>query len=272
MPTALVLTIRPRTPAMLPGYLGRASHAALLGALGERDADLARRLHDVEGLKPFTASDLLGATAGRDGRAVSPERGYDLRWTGLTPELDEQLRGWAAAAPAEIELDGVRFGVEAATVQPADNAWAGTAEWSDLVALERVGREEPPARFTIHFVAPTTFRSNGRSVPLPLPELVFGSLLERWNAVAPLALPQEVRRFAAECLLIGRYQLQSTRLALFGQERAGAETAFTGRCVFVATNRDRYYLHCCAALLRLAFFSGVGAKTGMGLGMARWEQ
>lgn len=271
MPTALMLSLRPQAAATVPAHLGRASHAALLAALGERDAALAQRLHDLEGLKPFTASDLLGARPGRDGRAITPDQTYGLRWTGLSAELDAHLRALAASPPAGIELAGVRCSIERAVVDRAGHPWAGAAEWSELIALERVGREEPPHRFVLQFVAPTTFRSNGRNVPLPLPELVFGSLLERWNGMSPIALPQEARRFAAECLVLGRYELQSTHVALFGEPHHGAETAFTGRCTFIATNRDRYYLHCCAALLRLAFFSGVGAKTGMGLGMVRWE-
>jgi CRISPR-associated endoribonuclease Cas6 len=76
-----------------------------------------------------------------------------------------------------------------------------------------------------------------------------------------------VRRFAAECLALGRYRLESTGVAAFG----GRETAFTGRCTYVATHRDRYFLHCCAALLHFAFFSGVGAKASMGFGLVRWQ-
>jgi CRISPR-associated endoribonuclease Cas6 len=68
-------------------------------------------------------------------------------------------------------------------------------------------------------------------------------------------------------LVLGRYRLQSIHVPAFG----GGEIAFTGHCTFVATNRDRYYLHCCAALLRLAFFSGVGAKASLGFGMVRAE-
>jgi CRISPR-associated endoribonuclease Cas6 len=268
MPTALLLTLRPHEPVTVAPYLGRASHAALLRAVAERDAGLAQRLHDLDTLKPFAASDLLDTPMGRDGRSVQPDRTYGLRWSGLSPELDECLRASASAPPSEIELDGVRFAVERATIDPAIDPLAGMADWSDLVALEQVGRVSPAHRFGLHFLAPTTFRSNGRNIPLPLPELVFGSLLERWNSVAPITLPPEVRRFAGECLVISRYDLRSTKIASFG----GGETAFTGRCTFTATNRDRYYLHCCAALLRLAFFSGVGAKTSMGFGVVRSEE
>lgn len=269
MPTAIVLTLRPRAASNLPAHLGRASHAALLGILAERDANLAQQLHDQQGLKPFAVSDLLGAPPRRDGRVVDPGHTYSLRWSGLSSELDTHLRALAVGPPAEIELDGTRFTVEHATSDPTVHPWAGAAEWDELVALERVGREAPPHRFALEFFSPTTFRSNGRNIPLPLPELVFGSLLERWNSIAPLALPIETRRFAGECLVLGRYTLAANWMPLFDQ---GGETAFTGRAIFTAVNRDRYYLHCCTALLRLAFFCGVGAKTSMGFGMTRWEQ
>jgi CRISPR-associated endoribonuclease Cas6 len=265
MPTALVLSLRPLTTATVAPYLGRAAHAALLQAIAGRDAAFAQRLHDSGTLKPFTTSDLLGAARVPHGRSVTPERTYGLRWTGLSPELDALLREWSAAPPAEIVLDGARFQVESATIDRQVDSWAGSADWSELLALEQVGRAQPPSRFTVQFVAPTTFRSNGRNMLFPLPELVFGSLVDRWNGVAPIALPLEVRRFAAECLIVGRYQLQSDRVFAFEH----GETAFHGRCTFIPTTHDRYYLHCCAALLRFAFFSGVGAKTSMGFGAVR---
>lgn len=267
MPTSLVLTIRPRTQATVAGFLGRASHAAFLTALAERDATLAERLHNLDAVKPFAASDLLELPLAGDRRTVQPDRTYRLRWSTLSLELDEHLHAWAAVWPASMTLDNVPFAVEGATVDPAHDPWARSATWTELLALDQIGRDAPPSRVSLHFVAPTTFRSSGRNIPLPLPELVVGSLLDRWNAVAPLPLPPDLRRFAAESLVLDRYRLESVRVAAFG----GRETAFTGRCTYVATKRDRYFLHCCAALWRFSFFSGVGAKASMGFGLTRWH-
>jgi CRISPR-associated endoribonuclease Cas6 len=267
MPTALVLTLRPSKAVHLPAFLGRSAHAAFLQTVAAQHATLAQRVHDLETMKPFTTSDLLGRSHNGEEQSVTPERTYRLRWTSLSPELDAMVRGWATTPPDEIVLDGAQFQVEAATIDPAVDSWAGSADWSDLLALEQVGRAQPPSRFGLHFVAPTTFRSNGRNIPLPLPELVFGSLVDRWNGIAPIPLPADLRHFAAEHLVISKYQLQSERIFAF--ERS--QVAFTGRCTYIPANHDRYYLHCCAALLRLAFFSGVGAKTSMGLGAVRGD-
>lgn len=262
MPTALMLSICPVAPATVAQHLGRAAHAALLQAVAATDAPLAERLHGQTGVKSFAVSDLLGVAAGRNGRRVVPDQSYGLRWVGVSAELDVVLRGWAAAPPATLTLDGTVFTVTGATLDRAVQPWAGQAEWNDLLALEQVGRV-PPHHLAVEFWSPTTFRSNGRNIVLPLPELVFGSLLERWNAASPVAMPTELRRWAGEALLLGRYDLQARWLPMFG----AGETAFTGKVSYTVTQHERYYVHCCQALLRWGFFCGVGAKTSMGLGM-----
>jgi CRISPR-associated endoribonuclease Cas6 len=118
----------------------------------------------------------------------------------------------------------------------------------------------------LEFVAPTTFKSQGRWLPLPLPELVFGSLLDRWQAFAPIALHPETRRFAAEAVALNRYRLRSRGIP---QKEGGLRIGFTGRADFVALNRDRYWLNILHLLAAFSFFSGVGYGTAAGLGQCR---
>lgn len=264
MPTALILVLRPTSTTPIAPHLGRASHAALLRAIGERNAALSQRLHDATSIKPFAASDLLGVPPGRS-RSVSVERTYRLRWCGLTDEIDALLGDIAAAPPPSIELDSLRYTVEYATVDPQRDPLANVVTWHDLLASDDAS--SPPVRFRLRFLAPTTFRSSGRNTPLPLPELVIGSLLDRWNCAAPTALPGDLRRFAADHLLIGRYDLRSLWIAVFN----AGETAFTGFCTYRATRSEQPYLQFCGALMRLAEFSGVGAKASMGFGLVRYE-
>ena len=99
-------------------------------------------------------------------------------------------------------------------------------------------------------------------MPLPLPELVFGSLLQRWNAFAPLTLPEEVRRYAQECLAVSRYRLQ-TRMLQFG---AAMSVGFVGQCQYTALVWDAYWLRAIALLAAYAFYSGVGIRTTVGMG------
>jgi CRISPR-associated endoribonuclease Cas6 len=139
------------------------------------------------------------------------------------------------------------------------------------------GQQRVSPRVALEFVSPTTFRSQGRYLPLPLPELVFGSLLDRWQRFSPIALHPEVRRFAAEAVALSRYELRTRGLPYKqggkpaeGQESRGSmQIGFMGQVVFTALNRDRYWLNVLHLLAAFAFYSGVGYQTGVGLGQGR---
>ena len=104
-------------------------------------------------------------------------------------------------------------------------------------------------------------------VPIPLPDLLFGSLLDRWNAWSPVALNPEVRRYAQECIAVSNYRLRSRSLRL--RERV-VQRGATGRCDYVALNRDRYWCGTISALAAFAFYSGAGYMTTQGMGECRW--
>jgi len=128
---------------------------------------------------------------------------------------------------------------------------------------------QPPRQVNLHFASPTVFRSGGANVPLPLPGMVFESLVRRWNAFAPLQIPLEIRRFADEAMVIARYHLHTERVA-FGEEgERGAYPGFVGTCGYSFLVHDRYWLGLIHLLAAFAFYAGVGARTTMGLGQVR---
>jgi CRISPR-associated endoribonuclease Cas6 len=265
MPLALVFTIRPQVAREVPASLGRATHAAVLRLIAAADPELAERIHDDEGRKPLTVSNVLGLSGERFSDA-DPTRDYHLRVTLLTPELEALAAGWTPERVGVLDLDGVPWQVTACADQPSAHPWAGQASYEELAAALLHRPDDLPSRWTLRFSSPVTFRRKGMNMPLPLPELVFGGLLEQWNAAAPLALPDEARRYAEECLAVSRYDLRTVA----GPTSGGAlQIGAVGRCTYVATNRDRYWLACITTLARLAFYSGVGAGTTRGFGQAR---
>ena len=265
MPTACVFTLRPSAAATLSPALGRAAHAAVLELIGAADAELARRLHADVPVKPLTVA-LLGE---RDGRLASPARSYDLRVTLLAPALETLAAAWSPATLPQLTIDGIAWRVERVAAAAAAHPWAGAAGYDALLAeaLRSAARGAEP-RWTLEFATPVTFRQAGRNQPLPLPELVFGSLLDRWNTLAPVPLPPEMRQFAAEALAISRFDLRSVMLPT---KNGASQVGAVGRCTYSATSRDRYGLACMETLARFAFFSGVGAGTARGFGQARLE-
>jgi CRISPR-associated endoribonuclease Cas6 len=268
MLTSLVLHLESPAAATLPASLGRAGQAALLRLVASHDMALAAALHEGDGPRPYTASNLvLGKRRGGTLAVTAGDRGW-LRFTGLTEPVGRCLEAVAADPPRRLELDGFELAVAGATLGCGDTAgWAGQTRYQELAARCLLGPPDPPPhRVTLEFVSPTTFRSGGRYLPLPLPELVFGSLLDRWQAFAPVALSPEVRRFAAEAVAIGQCRLRTRSLPVKG---GGLLVGFTGAVTFVALNRDRYWLRVLQLLAAFAFYSGVGYGTAAGLGQVR---
>ncbi len=269
---SLVLTLRP-TPEVaaaqrpMPRWWGRAAHALFLRAVQAADPALAQRLHDEEGVRPFTASNLLGVFP--HGRP-DPAQTYTLRFTALTAEVAAVLLWAVQAGPltpgASVILDEVSFEVVAAALDPQAHPWAGTTTYADLGTAHLLPRHHPPRRLSLHLASPTAFHTNGRTQPLPLPDLVFGNLLERWNRFAPLALPEAARQYAAECLVISRFHLRSQVVPL---KEGGLRIGTVGEVTYTTRNYDRYWMGVMSALAALAQFSGVGTAVSVGMGQCR---
>lgn len=271
---SLVLTLAPLAtePAApersLPVWWGRAAHALLLDVAKQADPALSARLHDApSGPRPYTVSNLIGP-GGR--RGLVPGSNYSLRFTALQADVSAMLLQAAAEGPLaagkHIQLDYVFFEIRAAAWDSAVHPWAGSASYSDLGAAYLLAKQPPPRRITLQFASPTTFKSNELHVPIPLPGLAFGSLLDRWNAFAPITFPPEVRRYAEECLAVSRYELHSRPVVL---KESGLRVGGVGQVSYTAVNYDRYWMSVIAALASFAQYSGAGAGTAMGLGQCR---
>ncbi|PMP85996.1 MAG: CRISPR-associated protein Cas6, partial [Chloroflexus aggregans] len=105
MPQAIVFTLRPAKVGQAPGNLSRAAHAAALRLIQRADPQLAARIHDEQGRKPLTVSNIWGLGGGPS-VLVDPERDYHLRITLLSPELEQIATEWTPEQIGALELDG----------------------------------------------------------------------------------------------------------------------------------------------------------------------
>ncbi|MCS6867401.1 MAG: CRISPR-associated endoribonuclease Cas6 [Thermus sp.] len=231
---ALVLTLEGEAPPEPKGLRG-----FFYGLLQE----VAPEVHD-QGENPFA----LGF-GGKEGA-------YWARFSLLQEGL------YARLAPRLFALEGkeVRLGkpFRVRGVLQEGHPWAGVSTYARLFQGEAL--PDLPLRFA----SPTFFRRKGVHYPLPEPRLVVESLLRRLEAFGPLKAPEGVR----EALL------ERTTVRWFEGKTLKAETeveavGFVGKVVYHlprATEEEARWLQ---ALGRFAFYSGVGAKTGLGYGRAR---
>jgi len=266
MLTSLVFTLKTDTTLTFPPHLGRASRAAFLRLIAGSDADLAERLHAPDQRRPFTCSNLWGLKRRGRNLVLAADSSAFLRYTGLTAEVSEYLKHWNEDPPTHIEIEGSPLVVKDATLDPEVNDWAGQTTYEALGARHLLPGDPPSKYAEIQFIAPTAFRSGGKTLPIPLPDLVYGGLMDKWNSFAPVAVSDGVHRFAEECLAISRYRLSTRVIAAKGRS---IQIGFVGRCRYTALNRDKYWLGVIQLLTDYAFYAGVGYRTTAGMGQVR---
>jgi CRISPR-associated endoribonuclease Cas6 len=265
-----VISLQPTEAVSTSPNLGREAHAWFLNQVRRADPALADELHHGEALRPFTVSNLWPLDWRRwDEVILSPETTYALRMTSFSPRLSTLLREHVIPhTPEALSLGRATLRVTGSTTDPAAHAWAGEDTFEGLVQRHTLA-PHVPHRVSLRFASPTLFRSADKNVPLPLPGLVFGGLLDKWNAFAPLQVHPEARRFADECLAISRYRLETAAVAFGDDGRRGVVAGFVGACSYAMQVRDRYWMGLIHLLAAFAFYAGLGRRTTMGLGQAR---
>jgi CRISPR-associated endoribonuclease Cas6 len=265
VPVALMFVLRPLRPARPDAALGRAAQAMALQLIAEANPALAAVLHNESAARPLTVTPPLNPD-GQTPTIVTPDHTYGLRLALAGAELERLAAQWEAHPPQQLAFGDVAWQVEQVTSNGVQHPWAGRAGYSELVAAGVAAEEARVRRWALEFAAPVTFRRKGMNMPLPLPELVFGSLLDRWNATAPLPLPGELREYAAEQVAVERLELRSVRMVgKGGVPQIGA----VGRCSYVLAGKDTSMAGIIETLCRAAFYSGVGAGTTRGMGLTR---
>ncbi|NLF02816.1 MAG: CRISPR system precrRNA processing endoribonuclease RAMP protein Cas6 [Anaerolineales bacterium] len=266
---AVVLVLTPAELGEAPASLARAAHAWLLNRIAEVDPDLAGTLHASDQPRPFTVSNLWGAGRAVEGRrALAPGDPCWLRFTTLTVAASAALEQALPPIGETLDLAGLQLRVEQVATDPDAHPWAGRAAYADLVQQHTLGPGASPRGLTLNLASPTVFRRQGRDLPLPEPELVFGGYLRRWNEFAPVALPEEAQRYAAECVALGRFRIRS-HLVSFEAGDKGAHVGFTGRISFRFLVGDAYWTRLMRLLAGYAFWCGTGYRTTAGLGQTQ---
>jgi CRISPR-associated endoribonuclease Cas6 len=229
-----VILISISATAPLPATLGRAIHAQYFQWIANADPILAENLHQ---------QDTLPMTIGI--QYTSPQR-IQLRITLLKQELLAPLLwGLSNNLGGEITLAGIscRLG-----------KWINIYQSSNFQKLLEIPSQNI---IELQFLSPTSFKQNQNIQPFPLPDLVFNSLLRRWNRFAPAELQFPQVEWQG---LVSAFELKTHALKM----EAGAEIGTVGWVKYRFPDSEQARI--ATILANFAVFSGVGRKTAMGMG------
>jgi len=237
------------SPAPINDLTPEVLHAAFLSHLQRGDRSLAKLLHSPGmGRRPFSLAP-LGYPGQRDR--------LTLRVGILSPALFEQF--WTRWE----KRGGISLSIGRKLLRPLSidqsGPWAGSSDWLDLFNLSA------SKQIKLFFYTPTAFRQGDVDLPLPLPRLVFRSLLARWNAFAPFPLPLSTQTIDRK-IAVSSARIQ-TRIFFDGRAHI---PGFVGQVEFrILRGVSEEETRAISALASLAFYAGVGRKTTHGMGLVQ---
>ncbi|HIC91512.1 MAG TPA: CRISPR-associated endoribonuclease Cas6 [Syntrophaceae bacterium] len=264
---SLVLVLRPEEDLILPATLGNFGHACFLEIVSSKDKALTEELHSDKKDKPFTVSLLQGEFTS-EGKRLLASRGkeYWMRITSLNNNLSQLLLNLDEKTLNAVAISDGRFEIVKIAKEAGGHAWAKSATYEDLYNQRVAEGKDIFPKIRLKFYSPTTFRSQGQNIPLPLPRLVFYGLAQKWNRYSPIFLGDDIAEIAEKYIHISRYKLR-THMLDFGNYR---QVGFTGECEFLLKKYgDDIWQRIIHLLCDFAFYAGIGYKTTMGMGQVR---
>lgn len=281
MPLSAVIHLQASADAQLDQFSGRGVHGFWFRHWRAVDPVLGDRLHGATQEGEFTLSPLMGPPRPERDGAIDLRAGQSawFRLTALSDALaaatDEKwLAGLETGSRIEIPgertegertIPGVGWVVTAISRQASEHPFAAQVAYEDL-ARRRLMSSNPPRGWKLEFLTPTTFHGKTAHLPFPLPESLIGSWLRRWQAFAPLALPEdELLTWARGNLAVSAYRLHT----LPAREGERLRVGCVGTMSLRALDMPPYLRAAVDTLAAFAFFCGSGAHTAQGLGQTR---
>lgn len=271
---ALIIRLIADQNGRLSATDGHLCHAAFLDILRQVDPDLSQTLHNMNGRKPFTLSPLHGYGYGRKGqrRITAGQEGW-LRITLLDPTLFHTFIQYflQPANRPTIQLEKQQFHVTEILSSPGSHPLAGYDSLQNLQNKWEQPTNQPANLHTIqlNFRTPTAFSRRNPEIAhryihvLPDPHIVFGELAGYWDNLTGSRTQEVVRQYAADHVVVARHTIK-THMYQYSKAK---QIGFTGRVTFQILDQGNTDLIChLNRLADLAFYTGVGSRTGMGMG------
>jgi CRISPR-associated endoribonuclease Cas6 len=167
-------------------------------------------------------------------------------WLNLNPNHPWHL------GPADLHITSI-LGTPQST-QP----WANAISYAQLYEQS----SDRDRQIELAFCTPTAFRQSNYDCALPTRDLVFNSLIKRWNQYSGIELPKTL----IEPIFPSFFDIHTEMVADSRSKFIGCVGAMNFRLL---GDLDPFTIKQINVLANFALYSGVGRKTTMGMGMVR---
>lgn len=274
MPHSLVLNLLPESPIPPQFLTGRHLHALFLTLVSSVDTQLGDYLHQSKTDKAFTLSPLQVISRQKSGVR---SQNHTLQWEHTKPIPTATPCWWRISL-----LDDTLFGKLTQLwlnlnpnhpwhLGPADlhiTSILGTPQstqpWANAISYAQLYEEasECDRQIDFSFCTPTASRQNQYDCALPTRELVFNSLIKRWNQYSGI----ELSKTLVEPIFPSFFDIRTEIVADSRSKFIGCVGAMNFR---IMGDVEPLVIKQINALANFALYSGVGRKTPMGMGMVR---
>jgi CRISPR-associated endoribonuclease Cas6 len=257
MPSTAIINMRSIGSGPAPRSLGSLFYGFLLDRISMSNNELARSIHDSPAMAPFSLSPLMGR---RTQDHLPENASFWVRIGFLQPRIEEvfleTLEQGLWSDP--FDLGGLPFVIENVLVgERPRNLWSGRQSFEELLSGDGSSK-----KLSLLLASPMAFRRGDLHYPLPEPALIFDNLARRWNLFSPFKLPEK-----PDCFNVS-YSNVRVETKPFALRKGGTVLGAVGKLTFIfAGSAEERLLF--RALLRFAFYAGIGVKTTQGMGMCR---
>jgi CRISPR-associated endoribonuclease Cas6 len=139
-----------------------------------------------------------------------------------------------------------------------------TQPWANAISYAQLSEQASGSnrQIEVFFCTPTAFRQSNYDCALPTRDLVFNSLINRWNQYSGIELPKTL----VESIFPSFFNIRTEMVADSRSKFIGCVGAMNFR---ILGDVEPLAIKQINALADFALYSGVGRKTTMGMGMLR---
>lgn len=270
---SIVLSMTAEQSGYLPKTHGKLLHGAFYNIIRTIDPDLSEMLHVDDGKPPFTVSPLHGLGKPHNNRfRISSGRKVWLRITLFGDMLLHSFLPYFTKGESTIHVGAIRFNLLEIHTSSKNHKYADICNTAALFAQWQTEQITPQKRkIELAFRTPTAFgirrlsdESARRPVYLfPDPSLVFSELARYWDNLWGSDSQEIITHFAQDYIFTTKYRLKTALLDFKSFKQVG----FVGEVAYqIEVDADESLTRQVNLLADLAFYTGIGSRTGMGMG------